>query len=254
MANRSQGRGCPFCSGNNLCRHNSLARKVPEVAALWDDTKNFPLTPDQVTSGSNKRDHWKCRVCLNEWQAKVGVKVQHHTRCPKCAKANGGRKADGTRQKHPTFAKSSHALLQQWDHDINEKLGNSPDNTTLRSAKLIWWYCLKCPKGKLHSWQARPCHRNRKKIAIGCPFCSGHSVCECNLLESLCPDIAADFDVEENRVTPDQVTSSAHKPFSWLSDKPGAKKRSVSQRTQATKKQAMRERKQHVQHPDSSLL
>jgi len=56
------------------------------------------------------------------------------------AKANAGRKADGTRQKRPTFAGAKHALLEQWDHDKNIKNGNFPDNTTLGSNKVIWWH------------------------------------------------------------------------------------------------------------------
>ena len=232
MDKRTRGTGCPFCSGHSVCQHNSLARQAPEIAALWDDTKNFPLTQSQVTSRSGKRVHWKCRLCLYEWQAKVRTKVLYKTRCPKCAKAHVGRKADGTRQKHPTFAKSRHALLQQWDHDQNQKLGNTPGNTTLRSRKPIWWYCLNCPKGKLHSWQARPSQRTQYRRATGCPCCSGRSVCECNSLETVYPEVAADFDVEQNGLAPDQVTSSANNPtFSWLSDKPGAKNRSVNQRT-----------------------
>jgi len=55
-------------------------------------------------------------------------------------------------------------------------------------------------------------------------------------LETVCPDIAADFDVEKNGVTAAEVTSSATTKYSWLSDEPGAKKRSVDQRTNYTRK------------------
>ncbi len=66
-------------------------------------------------------------------------KTTGKTGCPKCAKRHGGRKADGTRQKHPTFARAEHALLEQWDHDKNRENGDVPDNTTLKSQKLICW-------------------------------------------------------------------------------------------------------------------
>ncbi len=148
---------------------------------------------------------------------------------------NGGRKADGTRQKHPTFARAKHALLQQWDHDRNRETGNFPENTTLQSRKLIWWQCHECPKGKVHSWQAQAFSRTRK-ILTGCPCCAGQKICECNSLETVCPDIAADFDVEKNGVSAAEVTSSAHTKYSWLSDEPGAKKRTVAQRTNYTRK------------------
>ena len=230
--NRKYGTGCPFCSGMAVCQHNTLARQAPEVALFWDAKKNYPMSPDQVTVYSGMRAHWKCSACLHEWQAKVASKSHAKSGCPKCAKASAGRKA---RQQHPTFATAKHALLQQWDHDRNRANGNRPDNTTLQSGKLIWWCCRECPKGKVHSWQARPYHRIRKNPA-GCPCCFGRKLCECNSLQTVCPDIAADFDVEENGITAAEVTSSAHTKYSWLSDEPGAKKRSVNQRTRYTRK------------------
>ncbi len=63
-------------------------------------------------------------------------------------------------------------------------------------------------------------------------------LCECNSLETVCPDIAADFDVEQNGVTAAEVTRATHTKYSWLSDEPGAKQRSVDQRTAYAKKQA----------------
>ncbi len=64
---------------------------------------------------------------------------------------------------------------------------------------------------------------------------AGRKVCKCNSLETVCPDIAADFDVRKNGVTAAEVTSSASSKYSWLSDEPGAKKRSVDQRTHYTR-------------------
>ena len=237
MLNRTYGRGCPFCSGNAICQHNTLARKAPEVVLFWDAEKNHPLTPDQVTASSHMRVHWKCSACLHEWQASVGRKAYAYgkTGCPKCAKAKLGRKGDSTGQNHPTFATAKHSSLQQWDHDRNRENGNFPDNTTLRSSKLIWWQCNECRKGKVHSWQARAYSRSRK-LSTGCPCCVGRQLCECNSLETVCPDIAADFDVEKNGVTAAEVTSSTLTKYSWLSDEPEAKKRSVDQRTTYTKK------------------
>jgi len=239
VRHRTYGTGCPFCSGTAICQHNTLAKQAPDVALFWDAKKNHPLAPDQVTVSSNKRAHWKCSVCLYEWQAQVMRKARSKTGCPKCAKANAGRKADGTRQKHPTFARAKHALLQQWDHDRNRENGNFPDNTSLQSNKHIWWQCQECPKGKVHSWQARPNDRTSPKKLTGCPCCFGHQLCECNSLETVCPDIAADFDVEKNGVSAAEVTSSASTKYSWLSDEPGAKKRTVAQRTTYTKKRSI---------------
>ncbi|DBA90889.1 TPA: hypothetical protein ACH3X2_004259 [Trebouxia sp. C0005] len=237
---RTRGSGCPFCSGKAICQHNTLATKAPQVALFWDAKKNHPMSPDQVTVFSTMRAHWKCSICLHEWQAAVSQKASGKSGCPECAKANRGRKADGTRQKHPTFAAANHALLKQWDHDRNRENGDFPDNTTLQSNKLIWWRCYACVKGRVHSWRARASSRTSIHKARGCPFCAGHKVCECNSLETVCPDIAADFDTQKNGVSAAEVTSSATIKYSWLSDEPGAKKRSVTQRTCYTRKQVNR--------------
>ncbi|DBA68626.1 TPA: hypothetical protein ACH3X2_013564 [Trebouxia sp. C0005] len=237
VSTRSQGTGCPYCSGQKICQHNALATKAPQVALFWDATKNHPLSPEQVTIGSSMRSHWKCNACLHEWQTSVRSKVCAKTGCPKCAKAHVGKKADGTRQKHPTFTTAKHPLLEQWDHDKNSENGNSPDNTTLQSGKHIWWCCHECPQGKVHSWQALSYSRTwQGRKARGCPFCAGNQLCDCNSLETVCPDIAADFDTEKNGVSPAEVTSSTSIKYSWLSDEPGAKKRSVAMRTHHTKR------------------
>ncbi len=237
LAKRSEGTGCPFCSGRSVCQHNTLARKAQEVARFWDAKKNHPMCPDQVTVFSGMRAHWKCNACLHEWQAQVSQKAYDKTGCPKCAETIAGRKLDGTRQKHPTFTEAKHALLKQWHHGKNSRNGIFPDNTTLRSNKLIWWRCQECPQGKVHSWQASPNKRTGER-ARGCPYCVGHKLCECNSLETVCPDVAADFDITKNGVSPAEVTSSTHTKYSWLSDEPGAKKRSVAQRTQYTRQQS----------------
>jgi len=92
VKNSTYGRGCPFCSGNAICQHNTLARKAPEVALFWDAKKNHSMSPDQVTVSSGMRVHWKCSVCLNEWQASVSAKVHGKTGCPKCAKLTAAEK------------------------------------------------------------------------------------------------------------------------------------------------------------------
>ena len=47
---------------------NSLSAVHPELVAEWSD-KNFPLTPDSVTFGSNKKVWWKgaCGIMNNDF-------------------------------------------------------------------------------------------------------------------------------------------------------------------------------------------
>ena len=49
--------------------NNSLAEVHPELVTEWSE-KNLPLTPDDITFGSNKKVWWK-GACGHEWQASV---------------------------------------------------------------------------------------------------------------------------------------------------------------------------------------
>ena len=47
--------------------NNSLAGVHPELVSEWSE-KNLPLTPDEITFGSNKKVWWR-GACGHEWQA-----------------------------------------------------------------------------------------------------------------------------------------------------------------------------------------
>ena len=237
LDSRSYGKGCPYCSGKEVCKHNSLATKA--AVQYWHKEKNLPLTPETVTAGSGFRALWVCPVCSYEWRCQVLVKVQHTSGCPECAKTHGGRSKDGTRQKQPTFASCKHPLLSQWDHDLNAREGNYPESTTLGSNKRIWWTCDQCPKGKRHNWSAIAFNRTTAR-ATGCPLCSHRLLCDCNSLQSLNPTLAADFDSKANGLTPNRVTANSSLKYRWLSDKPGAPLRSVKQCSQNLKQKLER--------------
>lgn len=62
---------CPYCTGRKVLEgFNDLATQNPDLAAQWHPTKNKELTPNQVTSGSNKKVWWICEKG-HEWQAVV---------------------------------------------------------------------------------------------------------------------------------------------------------------------------------------
>ena len=73
---------------------------------------------------------------------------------------------------------------------------------TQQSSKFVWWHCHECPEGKMHRWQAHPYSRNCGNRVSGCPCCVGQKVCECSCLENVCPDVAVDFDIDKNGVSP----------------------------------------------------
>jgi hypothetical protein len=70
VADRNQERGCPYCSGRMVCIDNCLATLNPSLAKEWHPTKNAPLTPKDVTQGSDKKVWWLCSKD-HEWEAAI---------------------------------------------------------------------------------------------------------------------------------------------------------------------------------------
>ena len=64
--------------------NNSLAEVHPELVSEWSE-KNLPLTPDDITFGSNKKVWWK-GTCGHEWQTSVKARLNGE-KCPICSGA-----------------------------------------------------------------------------------------------------------------------------------------------------------------------
>lgn len=62
----------------------SLAYSYPELVKEWHPTLNGNITPDGLTSGSNKKVWWKCLKCDHEWQANVHNRIYQKSGCPNC--------------------------------------------------------------------------------------------------------------------------------------------------------------------------
>ncbi|MDH2363773.1 zinc-ribbon domain-containing protein [Priestia megaterium] len=83
---RTNGRGCPFCSGRKVDHTNNLAAVMPSLVKEWHPTKNERLTPYEVTKGSNKKVWWFCQDG-HEWEAQISKRARNDrpTGCPYCA-------------------------------------------------------------------------------------------------------------------------------------------------------------------------
>ena len=65
----------------------SFAANHPKLAKSWDYEKNYPLTPECFTSGSNRKVYWSCR------KGHSYLQTIHDRRnavtCPVCYKTRG---------------------------------------------------------------------------------------------------------------------------------------------------------------------
>ena len=248
VSNRQDiGSRCPFCTNNRLCKHNSLLTKAPAVAAYWDTAKNG-LTPDQVTARSHARRHWLCPACGHSWQAKIYVKADGQSGCPKCSMIN----RPWSRQ--PSLTQSQHTAMLEFDFERNRRAGLDPDKIMAGSNKVVHWICTKCPNGQPHLFVASP--QSRIGLSRGCPYCASKKACICNSLQSLYPALAAEYDTVRNDVGPEQVLPASHKQAFWKDPSGHTWEQSPFQRTEPSMKTVKRAsiRSRHEQQACSDLL
>ena len=88
ISHRSNGIGCPYCSGRYVVIGvNDLATKFPKLLKEWDYEENNKLKiyPDKVKCGSDKKVWWKCSICGHKWQTSISHRCLRGTGCPKCS-------------------------------------------------------------------------------------------------------------------------------------------------------------------------
>ena len=76
--------GCPYCSGRNATVENNLEVLFPWLLSEWHFTKNEPLRPDMLKSGSNRKVWWQCSRG-HEWKTSPNKRTgADKTGCPYC--------------------------------------------------------------------------------------------------------------------------------------------------------------------------
>ena len=60
VSNRVNAKGCPFCSGKRPSKEYNLKALHPILAIEWNESKNRPLSPEEVTPGSGKKVRLQC--------------------------------------------------------------------------------------------------------------------------------------------------------------------------------------------------
>ncbi len=83
--NRSNGTGCPYCSGKKTSKEYNLLVVYPRIANQWHPVKNGELTPDKVMPKSNKKAWWICDKG-HEWKAVIASRTGGNRGCPHCYK------------------------------------------------------------------------------------------------------------------------------------------------------------------------
>ncbi len=112
-----------------MAMNNSLAEVHPELVSEWSE-KNLPLTPDDITFGSNKKVWWR-GACGHEWQTSVKAR-SNGEKCPICS---GARVIAGIND----LATLEPLLVKQW----SKKNKIKPTGVSIVSHKKVIWRCEK---------------------------------------------------------------------------------------------------------------
>ena len=188
-------------------RHNSLAKKRPDIASQWHKRRNGSLTPSDVTYSSMKEVWWQCpKSKVHEWPSRINSRTTRKSGCPFC----GGKRVD----KSNSLAIVSPNISAEWHPTKNLPL--SPMDVTRASSKSVWW---KCRIDKKHVWKTKIVHRAHGK---GCPYCSGNRVSSTNSVATILPKLAAQWHPTKNgNLSPNDLTWGSHQKVWWKCKKRG---------------------------------
>jgi hypothetical protein len=202
---------CPACTGHevHLDGRNSLLQNNPEIAVEFDLEKNKPLTPSNITHGTNKRVHWKCHKCNHEWMQNVSVRTHSGAACPACSN-------------HELHIYGRNSLrnispeLSDYFHPI-KNYPATPDNIVGSGDKKYWWIHDECG----HEWFSAIKTQSAASIrsSSGCSYCNKgylHSDGR-NSLAITHPVLAKEWHPSKNNSkTPENTVAGTRVKLWWL--------------------------------------
>lgn len=196
---------CPICrkQSKNHIQLPTLDKYLPSLAKQWHPTKNKALKPSDIKPNSSKKAWWVCPIDpTHEWESIIRNRAIQNKGCPFCAKHKV--------TLENSLVKRFPEIAGQWHPTKNS--GLKPSDFSYGSHKRVWWQCI---KDKSHEWQATINGRTQRN-RVECPICSKGTYAVSNSLQSVHPDIAAQWHPTKNgSLKPSQVTRASGKKVWW---------------------------------------
>lgn len=201
IADRTTGRGCPFCSGHRVRTGvNDLQSKRPGIARELDtDASGFKAT--EVAWSSEKSAVWRCPDESHSYTMRIDLRTRLGRGCPVCDNWQllSGYNDLETRAPH---------LAQEW---LEEENGQPADQVLIaRDSTPYSWKCSACT----HVYQQSiPLRMN----GASCPACSGRVLVPgINDLETKRPELLRAWDYENNVILPSEILWSSGRKVWWV--------------------------------------
>jgi len=211
ISSRTSGRNCPYCAGKKRLKgFNDIFTLHPSWKKYWDfqinDANN--INPYSLGDKSHIKVNWICSECGKKF-IRVLSKTKDNVLCLECANKNNGLKHIITIIKNKGSLLDNYPdIAKEWNYEKNGDL--KPENVSANSNKKVWW---KCSKG--HEWDANI--HSRTSNDRNCPVCSNQKILKgYNDLETLCPDIAKEWNYEKNSLKPYEIGAGSGKKYWWL--------------------------------------
>lgn len=192
--------------------------EIKELTDILDNENNYldGIDVHKLFVNSKKEINWKCERG-HTFKEKVNVMYSRKNKCFFCTGRQIWPGENDLQTLYPEIAK---------EFDV-EKNGITPDHISPRDTKKYFWTC----ENKHPSFEQSVGHRVTRKNV--CPYCSGRkAVSGINDLETLYPEIASEWDVENNNgVLPKDVSPFTYTSYYWICPKGHSYKKKVIQRT-----------------------
>ena len=197
VANRSNGRGCPYCSSRKIILgFNDLVTLNPKLAK--EVSPNSKIKAIEATAFSHKKLLWRCSKG-HEWKATVSNRSNGNG-CPYCSNKKILLGFNDLTTVNPELAK---------EVSPNSKI--KATEVTASSFKKLFW---RCDKG--HEWEAMVANRSQGK---GCPYCSNRKILPgFNDLTATSPELAKEVS-PNSKIEAIEVTAFSNKKMLWRCDK-----------------------------------
>ena len=189
--------------------------KLDRLLEQWDTASNLPLTPEQISYGSNRKVWWQCEKG-HHWQAAVYTRTGSGTGCPVCTGRVPLAGETDLATLHPDLAR-------QWHPTKNGSL--TPEQVLPGSHRMVWWIC---EKG--HEWRAQV---KSRVVGCGCPVCANREIYPTeNDLATQYPQLAIQWHPTKNgSLTPEQIPPGTTRKVWWRCEKGHEWQASVASRT-----------------------
>ncbi|MBQ6126592.1 MAG: zinc-ribbon domain-containing protein [Erysipelotrichaceae bacterium] len=191
---------------------NNLALLRPDITKDWNYDEN-KKGPYEYAVFSSQIVSWKCKKG-HTYKKAISERTRTDgkaTGCPYCA--NKKVWPSDNDLKTWCIQNGREDVLMEWDYKVNHKL---PSEYLPHTDKKVDWICQ-----KKHSYKMRICDKTKNK-PYGCPVCSGKQLLVgYNDLKTLFPEVAAEWDYDENDTLPEDHIAGTHDKVHWICSKCG---------------------------------